>query len=309
MSQRSLSHAPQDRQLRAALLGNAVFSATTGIAMALAPEDIARLAGLDAPALLRLLGLGLLAFAAVVLWIGTRERLRALLAVLISLADLTWVAASVAFILISPSVMPAGSTSAVLLVALAVLGFALAQLHGVRQFLRETDSQLGEWRHSLSVDVDAAPDVMWDVVADLGAISDFVPTLVRSDLIDHVAPGEGAVRACADLEGHQWQEACTVFEPRARQLRLRFRTEADDFPYPMRTMVGGWHVAPCGAGARVTVWWSVTPTMSTMPWLLVAMMGHRLDLDFPAVIARMAARAAGHPVAPVSRLRLASAPC
>ena len=130
MSQRSLSHAPQDRQLRAALLGNAVFSATTGIAMALAPEDIARLAGLDAPALLRLLGLGLLAFAAVVLWIGTRERLRALLAVLISLADLTWVAASVAFILISPSVMPAGSTSAVLLVALAVLGFALAQLHG-----------------------------------------------------------------------------------------------------------------------------------------------------------------------------------
>ncbi len=309
MSAKSPSRPARERLLRAALLGNAAFSATNGAAMTLFSREFAGLVGLDVPAALRLLGLGLLAFAGLVAWTGARKRLRALPAVLISFADLLWVAGSAALVLVPPPFMHPGAARAVLLVALAVLGFGVGQLLGVRRLLRETNPQLGAWRHCLSVDVDAPPGAMWQVVSDLGAISRFVPTLVRSDLVDHVTPREGAVRACADTSGRQWEEVCTAFEPRARRLRLRFRTEADNFPYPMQRMHGGWEVAPRGEGSRVTVWWSVTPTRSTVPWLLVAMMGHRLDSDFPAVLERMAAHAAGRPVAPAALRGLAAAPC
>lgn len=318
MSQSSPTRPVRDRLLRASLLGNAVFSATTGAALTLVPVEVAELAGLDAPAALRLLGTGLLAFAGLVAWVGTRARLRALPAVLISFADLMWVAVSVALVLVAPPLILAGGSLSVLLVALAVLGFGVGQLLGVRRLLRETHPRLGAWHHCLSVDVDVPPDAMWKVVSDLGAISRFVPALVRSDLVANVRPSEGAVRACADTSGRQWKEVCTSFEPHAHQLRLRFRTEADDFPYPMRVMHGGWEVASRGEGSRVTVWWSVTPTMPLLSWLLVAIMGHRLDAAFPSVVERMAAhanqtsnaiRTPGRLKASMPRPRLASASC
>ena len=309
LSAKSSSGPGRERLLRTALLGNAAFSATTGAAMTLFPNAVAGLAGIDVPVALRVLGLGLLAFAGVVAWTGIRNRLRAWLAVLISFADLLWVAGSAVLVLVSPPFMHAGSARPVLLVAFAVLGFGVLQLLGVRRLLRETSPHLGAWRHCLSVNVDAPPDAMWRVVSDLGAISRFVPTLVNSALVDDVAPREGAVRVCADTSGRQWEEVCTAFEPRARRLRLRFRTEADNFPYPMKEMHGGWKVEPHREGSRVMVWWSMTPTLSMVPWLLVALMGRRLDKAFPTVIERMAAHAGGRPVEPTSRRSLSVAPC
>lgn len=299
----------RDRLLRASLLCNAAFSACTGAAMAALPRLVAAHTGLDTPVALRLLGLGLLAFAGGVAWTGTRGRLTALPAVVISFADLLWVVGSAALVLAAPPFIGAGGAESVLLVAAVVLGFGVTQLLGVRRLLRETAPDLGTWRHCLSVDVDAPPDAMWRVVSDLGAISRFVPALVHSELVGDVQPAQGSVRACSDHSGRRWEEVCTDFEPRARRLSLRFRTEADDFPYPMREMHGGWEVAPHGEGSRVTVWWSVTPTTAHLPWLLVAVMGQRLDVDFPPVIERMAAHALGRSDASTSRPRPAPAVC
>lgn len=100
--------------------------------------------------------------------------------------------------------------------------------------LAQDRPRLGTWRHCLSIYVDVPPDAMWKVVSDLGAISRFVPALVSSDLVADVRPSEGAVRACSDVSGRQWEEVYTSFEPHAHRLSLRFRTEADKFPYPMR---------------------------------------------------------------------------
>ena len=117
--------------LRVALLGDAAASGATGLLMAAAAGPLAPLLGLPEP-LLRGAGLVLLPYAAFVAWLGRRPvpgLVRAVVAV-----NLLW-AADCVLLLVSGFVAPTGLGIAfVLLQALVVLGFALAQWAGLRQF-------------------------------------------------------------------------------------------------------------------------------------------------------------------------------
>lgn len=116
--------------LRAALLGDAAASGTTGLLMAAAAGPLAPLLGLPEP-LLRGAGLALLPCAAFAAWLGRRPApglVRAVVAL-----NLLW-AADCALLLASGFVAPTGlGTAFVLLQASVVLGFALAQWAGLRQ--------------------------------------------------------------------------------------------------------------------------------------------------------------------------------
>ncbi len=116
--------------LRVALLGDAAASGATGLLMAAAAGPLAPLLGLPEP-LLRGAGLVLLPYAAFVAWLGrpVPGLVRAVVAV-----NLLW-AADCVLLLASGFVAPTGLGIAfVLLQALVVLGFALAQWAGLRQF-------------------------------------------------------------------------------------------------------------------------------------------------------------------------------
>ena len=120
------------RLLRVALLGDAVASGATGLLMAAAAGPLAPLLGLPEP-LLRGAGLVLLPYAAVVARLGTRPMpgrgaVRAVVAL-----NLLWVVDSL-LLLALRLVAPTGlGVAFVLLQALVVLGFALAQWAGLRQ--------------------------------------------------------------------------------------------------------------------------------------------------------------------------------
>lgn len=104
------------RALQRPLRANAVFSGACGILLVLLPGWWARQIGLAPAWLLAGLGLGLLAFAALVLWASARPAERRGVIAAIIVADLGWVLAT-------PVVMVAGAAQ--------VTAFGLGLLAGV----------------------------------------------------------------------------------------------------------------------------------------------------------------------------------
>jgi len=283
---------PQSRLLRVSLSANAAFSTLTGVTLLLAGTQIAPWLGNVPPWLVTSIGGMLLTFAAFIAFIVFQLRPARALGVVA--LDIGWLICTVPLIFV-PALLTEPGKAAVLIVAVLVGGLAIAQMAGIRAALRDPVQGRGKYRHCIGVHVDAPAQAMWDTIADLGGISRFSPTLVSSALQDGARPSVGTVRVCTNTSGQSWSEVCEIFEPVERRLEVRFLTDEPGFPYPAKVMFGGWNVKKEGEGSMVEIWWSLTPTLP-LGWLVVTLMGLRVDGDFAAIISRMAEVAQGRPL-------------
>ncbi len=128
-----MTHLPTDpaRWLRLSLRANAIFSAVSGSGMLFAASAIAGLLGIEQTLLVRITGVNLLGFAALLVWLASREVIKPSLAIAVVVADLLWVAGSA-------GLLPAGVFSPmgnwlVAGVADVVLLFAILQYVGIRR--------------------------------------------------------------------------------------------------------------------------------------------------------------------------------
>ena len=122
---------PSSNFLRRALQANAVFSAGSGVTLAVAARPLAELLGIDPPRVGVVLGLGLVLFAAGLLRNSLRETLNRSEAVVTVILDAGWVLGSAA--LIYAGVLTTAGNWAVAIVADIVLIFGLLQLFGIRK--------------------------------------------------------------------------------------------------------------------------------------------------------------------------------
>jgi hypothetical protein len=304
------------RLLRAALVSNSAFSLASGLLLALAPASVASLLGGNHVGVLPVVGMGLVVFSLQVGFASQRVRVRPLEALLISLADFAWALGSLGLLAVMPGAFSPDGAWVFAGVATLVAAFGVAQLVGLRGYLKERTPGLGEFRYCLAVDVDANLEAMWSVLSDLGAIARYLPTLASSGLrkattgSDQGSGNFGQVRECTSTRGQRWAEEVTGFDPRGHAFALRFLTQEPGFPFPMRIMHGGWQVAPVREGhCRVSVWWSLTPSVPFAGLAVVALMAASVDRDFPAVIARMAAAAMGEPLPVKPAAKLAAGYC
>ena len=136
-------NAPWQRRLRAALLANAMFSVVTGATLLAAPGLVGRWLGQPAPAVYMVIGGGLLAFAAHVAWTATRPQLSTVQALVISVADLGWVAGTAGLLAGWSASFSSLGLALIVAVAVAVFGFAWAQLSGVRAAYRRGATLVG----------------------------------------------------------------------------------------------------------------------------------------------------------------------
>jgi len=121
--------------LRLVLRLNAGSSALIGVAMAAAPQKLAALCltgpvhllGLDGAGWIRLVGLALLPFAALVLWVADRPAARPALVRAICLMDWAWVLGSALLLAFGWSAFTWTGAVLVDLMAVAVAGFAVLQ--------------------------------------------------------------------------------------------------------------------------------------------------------------------------------------
>lgn len=275
------------RPLRLALSFNLVFSASCGLAVLLAgPAAVGAALGPFPGWLMTGLGVGLIGFAALIgvaLW-----RLRVAWALVISGLDLLWVISTLPLVAI-PRFLTGDGQLVVAGVAAVVALACILQLVGLRAMLRDPDRAPNTFRHCVRLTSRAAPDTLWPVIRDLGAISRYSAALTSSRLDggDRAAPG--VVRVCTNPTGQTWSEEVVSIDDDARSLVLRFRTEATDFPLPFAAMSGGWSVEGTRAGSIVDIWWTVRPENRRVGWMLFAAMAIQLDRDMPRVVAAMAA--------------------
>jgi len=275
----------RSQPLRAALLANAIFSTSCAFGMICAPAWVGDRLGLQIPLVLQLVGLGLVIFAVDLVHQATRPRMLTWRALYASMADFLWVLGTVAGVALFAENLSESGLLTVSAVALIVLAFGVWQLWGINRVHRVPES--GLYRHCVPVHVNASAIAMWSVVSQLGDIQNYTPALKSSELLDGKAPGVGAIRRCVNQAGKVWAEECVTFEA-GRRFVVRFLTEAPDFPFPAKAMIGGWEVVPSGEGAEVMVWWELQPKPAFLAPVLMPMLAFQADRDFPKVIARMA---------------------
>lgn len=273
------------RSLRAALLANAVFSASCGLLMLVWPVLIEAWLGIRAPLLLRVLGFGLLLFAADLLHQATRPRLATWRALYASVSDLLWVIGSTVGLLLFSKLFSLTGVGVVLIVAVIVLALGGWQVWGIDRAHRAENPALH--RYCLVVRTEAPAAAMWDVIGRMGDIQHYMPSLVRSEILDDKAPGVGAIRRCADQSGRSWAEECIEFEP-GHSYTVRFIAEEPDFPFPVSNMLGGWKVMAAGTGSEVMVWWELAPKPRFLAPILLPILAFNADRDFVQVIRLMA---------------------
>jgi hypothetical protein len=197
------------RPLRTALLANAVFSAACGLLMLVEPVFVENLLGIQAGLLLRLLGFGLLLFAVDLVCQATRRRLATWRALYASVADVLWVISSgVGLVLFSDLFSPMG-VGVVAIVAGVVLAFGCWQIWGIDRAHRAQNP--GLYRHCLIVGTEAPAAALWDAIARMGDIQNYMPSLVSSEILEGKSPGVGVLRRCTDKSGRCWREKCIEF--------------------------------------------------------------------------------------------------
>jgi len=279
------------RPLRTALLANALFSVGCGLAMIVHPAWIGALLGFEAPLVFLIVGIGLVLFAMDLIHQASQTRPRTWRALYASAADLLWVIGSIAGVLLFGEWLSASGMIVVLVVAAIVLAFGVWQLWGIDRAHRNHET--GLHRHCILVDTDGSADAIWNVIRDLGAISHYMPALRESVLLDGREPGIGAVRHCVDRNARAWSEQCTAFSDSERSLVLRFLADEPGFPFPARSMTGGWQVLPAQPGATVMVWWELEPKPRLLAPVMLPLLAFGVDRDISDMIRRMAAAATG----------------
>jgi len=275
------------RLLSLALSFNLAFSTLCGLAiLAVGPASTGAVLGPFPGWFMAGLGVGLLGFATLIgfaLW-----RLRVGMALLISGMDVLWVIATLPMAFI-PGFLTAEGQLVVAGVA-AVVGLAgILQLAGIRTMLRDPGGSPNTFKHCVRLTSRAKPDTLWPVIRDLGSIARYGTGLKSSRLEGAEEPAPGAVRVCTNHSNQSWAEEVISLDDATRSFVLRFRAEAEDFPFPFAAMSGGWSVNPAHDGSLVDIWWTVRPKQRYLGWLLLAVATIPLDRDIRHLVAAMEA--------------------
>jgi hypothetical protein len=119
--------------LRRTLFGNVAFSLASGVAVLLFSGPIAEFMGIAAPALLLVIGGGLLAFALMVFQTARQVPLNRARATLILIADVLWVVGTAVILVTDLFALTDGGKVVSLVVALIVADFAVFEWIGLRR--------------------------------------------------------------------------------------------------------------------------------------------------------------------------------
>lgn len=275
--------------LRIALGSNALFSAVCGLILVSVTESAAAVIGDVDPWILRLLGVGLLLFATFLGWNVWRPTPHPVYALLITGADLGWVAGSAVLVLLPSTPLSATGTGVVIGVAGVVLVCALLQLAGLRALTRNRrGTTTARSAFEITQRVEAPPAVVWDLVRDLERIGEFSPSL---ESVEVTGEKMEARRTCENRSGQRWSEDVIEWDDPAQALTLRFDAEAPDFPLPLKEMYGGWTIDSAGDHADVTVWYEYTVPGGLLGEIAAPLIAHQVRGMMETTLSNMEAEA------------------
>lgn len=238
---------------------NAGFSLIIGIDLLLATEMAVEML-FAVPAewqglTLRVLGIGLLIFAADLCLMALDRFVSKGAVLLISVLDLGWIAGSaVLFLFFAPIFTDLGLI--ILAVVAIVVGIcALGQYLGARGIVPPKSQaevrSVGDVLQARVTRAVAAPtETVWAVMTDHPAYADVASNISKVELLS--GDGIGMERRCYGPKGENWRETCDLFDP-GRAYGFRIHTDAPDYPYPIAELQGRWSVVPKGTGSEFSI--------------------------------------------------------
>lgn len=270
--------------LRLPLLLNAVFSGVNGLLLLCASPMVATWLGPQATWIYTVLGSGLLLFVVILSTAAVRPTPVGSLA--ITGADVMWVIFTTTSLFIWRDHFTSLGWGLVLGTNAVVLALVWYQQRAIRTVFQAPGCEQDEYHVCIAVDTPVAADAFWKVLADLGAIHRYMPTLRSSVITMGETPGVGCIRTCEDVNGQVWSEQCEQWDE-GRSFSVAFVTDSPSFPFPFSKMRGGWRVTPKVVGCRVEVWWRVVPQRPVMASVLLTLMATSAQRSFVGVIERM----------------------
>lgn len=282
--------------LRVSLLINAAFSFICGLTLTVNPglsgallnPDFARFELLGMP-ILQGMGIGLVLFGLTVGLVGTRGFLPKLPIKLIIAADVLWVVTSGVLLFAVSGLFSDLGRTVVLVVALVVLTFSIAQAIGLLM-LYQGASEFEQSRNGRDIyirvarHVDAPGDKIWEVMTNHEAYAEFAKNLSGVEILE--GDGLGMVRKCYGTDGTAWTEDAHIWEE-GHRYGFQIRTNAHDYPYPLETLNAVWSIEQEGNSTpKVSMAFTVTP-LKTLKGHLFGMIG---SFTFPKVLDDILAR-------------------
>ncbi len=133
MATQFLPNTTHSNVLRRALQANGLFSAISGVVLAVLPTPVSSFLGLDMPGLINFLGAGLIGFAVALFWLAAEPRIRPGVALTIILLDLAWVVDSILLLITDIVPLTAHGMWAIAIVSGIVAVFAALQSYGLHR--------------------------------------------------------------------------------------------------------------------------------------------------------------------------------
>jgi hypothetical protein len=265
------------RLLASAVSYNALFSAISGVTLSVGALPLSGSIGI-ASWILAVVGVGLVGFAGLLVWLLADARRLARGAPFVVAADVAWVLAAAVLLVGIPNLLtPAGQVGlAAVSVVVAVL--AAAQTVGLRR--RGTGPMTAASPVHLQVEriVAAPPEQVWIAISDAGDYGRFAPGIAHTAIVS--GQQEGMVRICRDDQGGEWAETCTLWED-----GHRYRMTVDVSSYPayyrwlLQEFAQTWTVEPAPGGTRLRLAFGGAVKLGIFGRAAVRMLGRRRPLD------------------------------
>ncbi len=218
--------------LNISLLGNAVFSLLSGIALILLRNQFMRWFGLQTFTVFLVIGVGLIIFSYTIFIEVQNPRPDAVFYIVVQ--DLIWIIASIIFLLVKPFNISTLGHKIIAGIGLIVMLFAIGQSFGLAKI--DSFEDTGMKRIVFQRIINASKKETWQVIADVGNYHKVAPNIDTVKIIS--GSGEGMVRSCSHNTEH-WTEVATLWED-GEEYSFRVNTEAKDYPYPLSHLQGTW---------------------------------------------------------------------
>jgi uncharacterized protein YndB with AHSA1/START domain len=263
--------------LASAVSYNALFSATSGVTLSVGALLLSDSIGV-ASWILAAVGVGLVGFAVLLVWLLADARRLDRGAPFVVSADVAWVLAAAVLLVGLPDLLAPPGQVGLAAVSVVVAGLGAAQSVGLRR--RGTGSMTAASPVHLQVEriVAAAPSRVWAAISDAGDYGRFAPGIAHTTIV--AGAREGMVRVCRDDQGGEWAETCTLWED-----GHRYRMTVDVSSYPayyrwlLQEFAQTWTVEPAPGGTRLRLAFDGAVKLGIFGRAAVRMLGRRRRLD------------------------------
>ncbi|MEO9876600.1 MAG: SRPBCC family protein [Anderseniella sp.] len=174
---------------------------------------------------------------------------------LIVFADIAWLIASAAIVLLAEHVITGTGLLMIGVVAAFVAFFATGQYAGAGRIVAPKSrvsilSKEGKLTATVVRAVDAPAETVWNVMTDHPGYADVASNVSKVEVLS--GEGIGMQRRCFGPKGENWTETCDYFDA-GREYGFKIDTKAPDYPYPISDLRGRWSVVPKGTGSEFSI--------------------------------------------------------